>query len=1173
MIACNEGMLGKRWSYRVRRAVCCSIMLAMCGWSLLAQQPTTLASSNGTTTQNDKELLGRSVTIVLTNVSLKHAIDSVARISQVVIQYQASMVRMYTTPVSIRVTNVPLGIVLEQLLNGTTLRVAPDGWGHLVMTAVPGTTTDSVPGIGAISGRVLDSAGGAGLRGVTIKVVGTKVTTLSSDSGRFILRNVPAGHQLLQAKMFGYRPLERNVDVDPAQTATFVLRLTSAPNVLSGVVTTATGQQRRVEVGNDITVLNADSILRVAPVLNVTDMLATRVPGLTVLHSSGVPGAPSRLRFRGQSSLLGSDDPIVIVDGIRIYADQSGSTAGPGLPGSTGSVNQISAGGGSSITTSASGTLHTYAGPSALDQIDPNSIETIEALKGPSATAIYGSDAANGVIVITTKHGRAGPTQWSAQVNTQQTTLPGDWPTNQFRFGHDNTGYLTSQGAPSQSGLCGLFNAPTVTYITSFNPGECVLDSLVTYQALNDARLSPLKTGWNQNGSLSVSGGSNTLTYSVTGSTSHQTGYLHLPDAVAALFDSTHSFAPPGWMKDPDVYTSYGVTGNVSATLGRSGAVLGLQTSLFQSNQQQGSLQDVLNGLHTGYFGTGTLAAGAISTAFRDIYTRIQQNTFTTNNAMTLNGWSPWRWLPLTATAGLSFRNTDGNAWLPTGYSVSDSSGSYVLTRGTDVTKTLTAGTNLFNGQLVSTALGINVNTISQTTFNAQTTGLPVGVSVPTNFSYAAGQGPTQNQFNTATYGWYLVPQFRLNDHLFVSPGFRLDGGSASGSNAQTNIFPKMDVSWIALERQGQRPLFGVLTSLRPRIAFGIAGVQPGPTEQLRLSQLRTFTPVTAVGTGIPVTTSTIATLGNTQIHPERSRELEGGADIYLWGDAVQLTLTAYDKLRRDAIQQVPVGLSILPLGTGASSSYYANVGDIRNRGVEASVTTRLVDTRALQWSMLGNFSQNSNTLVRSASGITAGGVNGFDTRLVPGYPIDGLWARPIVGYADANGDGFIAPSEVRVGDSVVFVGSPLPKYQLSLSTTLSVLNNRVTFNTAVDYQHGMTQVLGGQTALWLNDPTLPASEFAAIAAQGQTVIGLAQTVSVLRWQSLSVSYLVPGQIARHFRVANLSLALQGNNLGLHTNYRGKDPDVSGNSSGNFSLDDGQLPEPRLWSLGVRIGN
>jgi hypothetical protein len=160
------------------------------------------------------------------------------------------------------------------------------------------------------------------------------------------------------------------------------IALAVAPNMLSGVVTTASGQQRKVEVGNDITTVNVDSIMKVAPIQTVTDLLETRVPGLVVQHTSGVPGDPSRLRLRGAGSVTLSNDPIVIVDGVRVYAAQSDrrndNLAPSQLQGSNSGYDDFTGVGGSG-----------FAAPSPLDQIDPNSIEKVEvkALRRPRSMA------------------------------------------------------------------------------------------------------------------------------------------------------------------------------------------------------------------------------------------------------------------------------------------------------------------------------------------------------------------------------------------------------------------------------------------------------------------------------------------------------------------------------------------------------------------------------------------------------------------------------------------------------------------------------------------------------------------------------------------------------------------------------------------------------------------
>lgn len=261
--------------------------------TLWAQDMAAVAHTGNVDAHAAEALFARPVTLTLTNVSLTRAIDSLARVANVVVQYQLPVLRAYTRLVSIRAVHDPLGIVLERVLNGTLLRASPDGLGNLVLVSVPNAVSDSVPAVGVVSGRIVDSATGAGLHGVMIKIMGTKVSAMTQDSGRFTLRNVPVGQHLLSIKTFGYRPAERTAEVTAGQVTTIRVQLASVSTVLSGVVTTATGIQRKLEVGNDITTLDVDSIRQTAPITSVTDLLESRVPGLTLVHSSGTPGDPA----------------------------------------------------------------------------------------------------------------------------------------------------------------------------------------------------------------------------------------------------------------------------------------------------------------------------------------------------------------------------------------------------------------------------------------------------------------------------------------------------------------------------------------------------------------------------------------------------------------------------------------------------------------------------------------------------------------------------------------------------------------------------------------------------------------------------------------------------------------------------------------------------------------
>ncbi|HXC24569.1 MAG TPA: TonB-dependent receptor plug domain-containing protein, partial [Gemmatimonadaceae bacterium] len=378
------------------------------------------------------------VTLIVQDSTVKYVVNELARQAQLKPLFYSSVA--LAQRITVHVSNMDVMDALGSVLHGTGLeaKLLSDGETVAIHPQLGSAAADRARLAGGImSGRVTDSASGAGLGGASVKVEGTKLSTVTSDSGHFTLKDVPIGDQVLSVKLFGYRPAERTVTVVDSERTTVHIVMVPVPTVLSGVVTTAVGEQARYQVGNDITVLNADSIQKVAPVTTLTQMLETRVPGLVVQHTNGIPGAPSRLRLRGLSSVNMSSDPILIVDGIRIYTDQSGSLQPNAVSNNGGLAGGRTTGGGSSVGgTPGPANPGVFAGPSALDQIDPASIETIEVLKGPSATAIYGSDAANGVIVVTTKHGRPGPTHWTLTLDQGRTTLPGEWPMHYFTFGH-----------------------------------------------------------------------------------------------------------------------------------------------------------------------------------------------------------------------------------------------------------------------------------------------------------------------------------------------------------------------------------------------------------------------------------------------------------------------------------------------------------------------------------------------------------------------------------------------------------------------------------------------------------------------------------------------------------------------------------------------------------------
>ena len=1156
---------------------------------LVAQHPTVAAVAEQTPADASLDvILARHVTIHLENVSLKRAIDSLSRVAHVFVQYRLPRLQAHPKSVTVNAVNVPLGIVFEEVLNGTGLRVAPEEQGSLIIVASPSNEADSIPSSGMITGRVVDSASGKAVGGAVVTVQGTKLSTVSSDSGRFTIRGVSAGKQVMTVRLFGHRPVTEDVTVSANESVAIRVVMASVPNILSGVVTTATGQQRKMEVGSDITTLNVDSVRQVAPISSVTDLLATRIPGLTVVHSSGTPGDPARLRLRGAGSIQLNNDPIVIVDGIRVYASQSDPRNGNLAPQSFSTKGATS-----------------YNAPSPLDQIDPNSIATIEVLKGPSASAIYGSDAASGVIVITTKKGQAGPARWSLDVADGINWLPGQWPTNYYRFGYNDIGI---------GPLCKWYDV------------SCKLDSLVQFQALNDSRYTVFAHGNEQQANLTVSGGVPTLTYNVTGSTQATLGNLKLPAIEVQRYDSLYGSIPHTLIR-PDRYTTWGVTGSLTA-VPRPTLTATLQSSLFNSTQGRSSLQTAITQLSGEYVFPTFLTGPLLTREFE----RVTDDQQTSTNSIALQ-WRPWFWLPISATAGVNTDQRNDVSYVPFGvyngvyesdggcgsfvYICGDTTGSYGLGRGTSRVSTVTVGTQVpMFGNKVTTAVGGNFYSTSTADFQVYTKQLAPGITTPTTFGQLCADGTTgcnspttQSTSSQSTYGWYLEPRLNLASRFFAAPGFRLDGGSGASKSGTSGLsgFPKMDLSYVAVDRQDERPLWGVISLLRPRLAFGYAGTQPAPADKLRLYNIGNYGIGTLGGQGDITTKSgcqplvtldgvttmpavCINALGNTLLRPERSSELEGGFDATLWQGRLNVTVSHYNKTRHDAILAIPVAQSVFSGGIG-QFSIQKNIGVVRNTGAEVTVTATPAQSRALSWTIGGNFSQNTNVVVRLNHGQLPIVLNGLGAttalqpRVQAGYPLFGEFARPILGYADANQNGIIDPAEIVYGDSTVYVGQPDPKYQLNLTNDVALLNGQLSVHTTFAYESGLTQYNQGACGsgafqLLPNTPNTPLATQAAVAAacvaDAGSIIGLVQTVNTFRFQSLSINYVLPKRVAAWARVPRMAVALQGNNLGLHTNYRGKDPDVnafSTVSAGDQTQDNGQIPEPRTWLLRVTVGN
>ena len=236
------------------------------------------------------------------------------------------------------------------------------------------------------------TAAGQPIVDVRVLVRGTSLTTSTNAQGVYTLRNVPAGAQIIEALRVGYRPQQANVQVTSGDTKTVDFAMETAVVQLADVVTTATGEQRRVELGNAVTTLgDVNNTVETTPINTLADLMVAKAPSVVVLPGNETGSSPV-VRIRGTNSLSLSNAPIYVIDGVRLTS----SSVGVGTGGTTSSF---------------------------LNDVSPEDIEDIEIVKGPSAETLYGTDAANGVIVITTKKGRAGATRWTSTVRREASTI------------------------------------------------------------------------------------------------------------------------------------------------------------------------------------------------------------------------------------------------------------------------------------------------------------------------------------------------------------------------------------------------------------------------------------------------------------------------------------------------------------------------------------------------------------------------------------------------------------------------------------------------------------------------------------------------------------------------------------------------------------------------------
>jgi TonB-linked SusC/RagA family outer membrane protein len=1039
---------------------------------------------------NRAPVLGTRISVDLQDVTLEQALKAIASQSGFQLAYSTTVVALDRT-VRLIARDITVAAALTEVLLGADVDVVflPSGRAMLVKRPPPIL-------VGTITGRVTDSAAHAPVVAAQVTVVGTRLGGLSDESGLFRITGVRAGESEVSVKRLGFIQASRRIQLRDGETATVDFALARAPTQLEAVTTTVTGAQRALELGHAVAMVTADSVIKRLPVSNISDLLTSRVPSAMVSSANGLTGQVSKIRIRGINSFSVANDPLVIVDGARIEAT-------PGMA-------------------------------SRLGDLSTQEIESLDIVKGPAAATLYGTDAANGVIVIRTKRGQAGKTRWD--MTGEKGSLvqdTGPYPTTMYGWGH-----LTN-GQPAR---CLLFQIAQ---------GACVQDSISYYNPLRDPQQTPVGRGHREQGLLQVSGGAGQFRYLVSGGLEQELGWMKMPLAEQARLKRERGVTSlPDEQVRPNYLRKVNLRGNLSTDLGPN-ADLSLSNGVVIHNFRNANGGSIFSG---GYYSPGfkdsTYGGYGLVTRVGDVLSvRDAQGVVRYMSSLSGN-YRPNNWLATRSTIGLDYshiltdslqrRGEGPSGLLRTGYR---SQGENTIAQySVDIGATATIPVPRIANLTSRTSIGAQYNRRTQGITFLTGTGLPPGSETVAG---AATIGGSEGHALSVVVGSFVEQQLGWRERLFVTAAVRADGASTFGKDLHTTTYPKFSVSWLASEEPFFPNIPG-LESLRLRAAHGSSGVQP-----LSTAGLSTVSLVTGSINNLPANAALPGAVGNARVRPERQTEREFGFDVEAFRRRARAEVTAYYRKSTDALVEAPFAASV------GARSRYGNIGSVSNRGVEALVNARVLERDRIAFDLTFTGSYNRNRLESVGPDAPPGffaNYTFFGARHRVGYPLYGGWQKRILSYS-ANPDGIVTQSLVQVADTEAYIGPTAPTKQVTLSGALSLWRDLVRLSAMVDGRGGFTRLdyVGWvRCALFFNcagavDRTASPKEQAAVQAylKGNTNVGFWSSGSYTRLREVSASARLPSGILRYSRAKEGTLTFAGRNLWYWSKWTGGDPEVS----------------------------
>jgi TonB-linked SusC/RagA family outer membrane protein len=954
--------------------------------------------------------------------------------------------------------------------------------------------------------------------------------------------------------------------------------LAEGAKLLDEVVVIGYGTQRRQDINGSVSSVKSEDIEDL-PQVSVDQMLQGKAAGVTVTNNSGQPGSSTSIRVRGVTSISGTNEPLYIIDGVPISGDATNqATSGRPIAGS-----EFSTQGNNAV--------------SPLSMINPNDIESIDILKDASATAIYGSRGANGVVIITTKSGKKGTGKISYETFIsfqQQAKLLDAMNLRQY--------------ARQQNELAGLYGQ---TPRVEFSHPELLGKG-------TDWQKEIFQTGILKNHQLAFSGGKENISYYISGSYTDQEGTVIGSGFKRYTFRTNLDAKVKDWVKVGGFITGAVTNEDITLNSAQNGIV---STSILQApdmavrnldGSYAGSQQ---NDQNIGYINPVALALTKQNQLIRKNFLG---NVYAEFNLI--------KGLIYRFELGANTEFSENNEFLPTyqwgefGNEFADLNKRRQNWYSWNI-KNLLTYRNTFGNHNITILAGQEANESVWDGMFAYATGF-LSNDIRT-ISVADAQQSTVNDYkgSQALSSYFGRVIYSFNDKYSVTASIRADGSSkfdpvANDGKNQWGYFPAISGSWNLSNEPFMEGTRKYVDNIRIKAGYGEVGNQQIPNNRYS-SNLAFFG--TGLGTG-PL----VSNLANPDLRWETSKQTNLGLDFTVLNGRLGATVEVYRKISDGFIIQLPLAdyLTGGPNWEGGIDAPYVNLGEVSNKGIDITLNYNTNPSNDFSWNSTLVFSKYKNEVTAlNSQAVIQRTVYTNDYTTVPatntvvgqpigmfyGYQSSGLYreADDLVGaplidtysgdpvaselgdvkYVDQNGDGLINEEDMT------FIGNPHPDFTYGFTNTFRYKGIDLSIFVQGSYGNdilNLTRRSGTLNAMLYTNQLAEASDYwtptNTNASLPRPVNNLGHSNllisnryvedgSYLRIQNVTLGYSLPTDLISKFKLTKLRIYGGVQNLYTFTKYKGYDPEVGSYNQDALLLgvDNGRYPTPRTITMGLNV--